>query len=447
MVRLRGALIVLGLGICGAAFAQDASSSAPTLEGVAQQVSDAAAKGDLIWVAVAAALVLLMTPALAMFYGGMVRRTNVLSTMMHSFIAMGVISVLWLVIGYSLSFGPASFGFIGDATYALGANLKMAEPAASMGPSGAFMLFQMMFAIITPALISGAIAERMSFGAYVAFIAAWSLMVYSPVACWVWNPDGWLFKHGALDFAGGTVVHLASGVAALAAAIAVGKRRAVVRREPIPPNNITMTLIGSGILWFGWIGFNAGSALGMSDVAMNAFVSTHVAAATGMLGWLIVERLKTGKATALGAASGLVAGLVGITPGAGFIAPREALLVGLIVGAVCCLAISLKSKFGYDDSLDVVGVHGAGGFVGAVLTGVFASVEANKAIVEPALADGRLALIMKQIVAVGSVAAFSLVVSFAILYAIKAFGGLRVGEEDEVTGLDETIHGEAGYNL
>ncbi len=410
------------------------------------QGSDTPPTADLVWVALSAVLVLLMTPALAMFYGGMVRRINVLSTMMHSFIAMGVISIVWLALGYSLAFGAAGSGWIGDFSRTMGNGISTSEPAASGGSSALFMLFQMMFAIITPALISGAIAERMKFGSYVAFIALWSLVVYSPVACWVWNADGWLFKHGALDFAGGTVVHLASGVAALAAAIVLGKRRALIHREPIPPNNLTMTLVGAGLLWFGWIGFNAGSALAMNGVAINAFISTHMAAAAGMIGWLIVERIKTGKATALGAASGLVGGLVGITPGAGFVAPVGAVAVGLLTGAACYLAIGLKNKLGYDDSLDVVGVHGAGGLLGAVLTGVFASEAANPA-VKDALAGGRMELVVKQVVAVGAVGVYSFLITMGLLLALKAMGGIRASAEQEDAGLDETMHGEAGYNL
>jgi Amt family ammonium transporter len=386
-----------------------------------------------------------MTPALALFYGGMVRRGNVLSTMLHSFIMMGVVSVVWLVVGYSLAFGP-SRGLIGGLDYAFGA-VSMTKPYNGQTvPAGAFMLFQMMFAVITPALISGAIAERMKFGAYLLFTTLWSLLVYVPVACWVWNPNGWLNRLGALDFAGGTVVHLASGSAALAACIVLGKRRALVHREPIVPNNLTTTLLGAGLLWFGWIGFNAGSALAINDIAINAFIATHVAAAGGMLGWLTVERFKSGKPTALGAASGLVAGLVGITPAAGFATPASAVLIGLATGAVCCFAVAWKNKLGYDDALDVVGVHGVGGALGALLTGVFATTLVNPAVAD-SLKNGRAALLEIQALAVVLVGAFSFVMAAAIMKFTQWVAGLRPDSEDEDTGLDLALHGEVGYNL
>jgi Amt family ammonium transporter len=310
------------------------------------------------------------------------------------------------------------------------------------------MLFQMMFAIITPALISGAIAERMKFSGYMLFTTLWSVLIYAPIACWVWNPGGWLFKRGSLDFAGGTVVHLASGVSALVACIVLGKRRALVHKQPIKPNNLTTTLLGAGLLWFGWIGFNAGSALAVGDLALSAFAGTHLAAAAGMLGWLVCEKLHYGKPTALGAASGLVAGLVGITPGAGFLAPLPAILVGFLVGAACCFAVGLKNKLGYDDSLDVVGVHGVGGFLGAILTGVFASGAINP-VVDTALKDngGRGGLILTQFIGVLAVAAFAGVGTFILMKITQVTVGIRAKEEDESMGLDLALHGEAGYNL
>lgn len=394
-----------------------------------------------------------MTPALALFYGGMVRRKNILSTFLHSFIMMGIVSILWLVLTYTMAFGKSSNGFVGGFEFLMGNGISMKDPYPYFSPlgtipAGAFMLFQMMFAIITPALISGAIAERMKFSGYILFTTLWAILIYAPVACWVWNPDGWLFKKGALDFAGGTVVHLASGVSALAACMVLGKRKALQHKEPILPNNLTTTLLGAGLLWFGWIGFNAGSALGMGDLALSAFIATHLAAAAGMLAWLICEKLHYGKCTALGAASGLVAGLVGITPAAGFVAPLPAILIGLIVGALCCFAVGLKNKLGYDDSLDVVGVHGVGGATGAILTGVLASDAVNSA-VKGALDSngGRGGLIVTQIIGVVAVAAFAFVGTWILMKITKAVTGIRVTEEEEDAGLDISLHGEAGYNL
>jgi Amt family ammonium transporter len=315
-------------------------------------------------------------------------------------------------------------------------------------PNGAFFLFQMMFAIITPALISGALAERMKFSGYVVFTTLWALVVYAPVACWVWNPDGWLAKRGALDFAGGTVVHLASGVAALVACIMLGKRKAVEHKEAILPNNITTTLLGGGLLWVGWIGFNAGSALSAGDLAINAFATTQLAAAAGMLGWLIVEQIRFKKPTALGAASGLVAGLVGITPAAGYVTLGSAVLLGLVVGVVCSLAVSLKHKFNFDDALDVVGVHGVGGMLGAILTGVLATGVVNSAVTDSLKSNGgRGGLILTQIIAVLAVGAFSAVGTAILIKLTQVIVGVRATPEDESQGLDLSQHGEAGYNL
>ncbi len=410
-------------------------------------------KADTVWVLVSSVLVLLMTPALALFYGGMVRRKNVLSTFMHSFIMMGIVSVLWLVIGYSLAFGKSNSGFVGGFEYLMGNGVSMKLPypynnPVGTIPNGAFFLFQMMFAIITPALISGAIAERMKFSGYVVFTTLWSLLIYAPVACWVWNPDGWLAKKGALDFAGGTVVHLASGVSALVACIMLGKRKAVDHHEAILPNNLTMTLLGAGLLWVGWIGFNAGSALAANDLAVSAFATTQVAAAAGMLGWLVVEQIRYKKPTALGAASGLVAGLVGITPAAGYVSLGSALILGLVVGVVCSLAVSLKHKFNFDDSLDVVGVHGVGGMLGALLTGVLATETVNSAVGDSLKTNGgRAGLIVTQVVAVLAVAAFAAVGTAIIIKITQAVVGIRTSADDESLGLDLSLHGESGYNL
>lgn len=403
-------------------------------------------KADTAWLLVSAGLVLLMVPGLALFYGGMVRRQNVLSTMLHSFVLMGTVTVIWFAAGYSVAFGSGG-AYLGGFGNALGAGVSMLDVADGLTiPQGVFFLFQLMFAIITPALISGAIAERMRFGAYVAFTGLWSLLVYAPIACWVWNANGWLFKLGALDFAGGTVVHLASGVSALAACLVLGKRRSLEHKEPILPNNLTLTLLGAGILWFGWFGFNAGSAYAVNDIAVRAFFTTQLAAGAGMLGWLIFEKVRYGKATALGAASGLVAGLVGITPAAGFVEGWAAIVIGLGAGSLCQLAVSLKSKLGFDDSLDVVGVHGVGGLLGAVLTGVLASAVANPAVAS-ALEAGRGALVGKQLAAVGAVAVYAFLASWILLKLIGLVSPLRAEEEQEAIGLDLTLHGEAGYNL
>jgi Amt family ammonium transporter len=393
-----------------------------------------------------------MTPALALFYGGMVRRKNVLSTMLHSFVMMGVVSIVWLLLTYSLAFGKSN-GYIGSLEYLWGHGISMKAPypyatPTQTVPEGLFMLFQMMFAIITPALISGAIAERISFVGYLVFTLAWSILVYAPIACWVWNPNGWLASKGVLDFAGGTVVHLASGASALAACIVLGRRKALDHHEPILPNNLTTTLLGAGLLWFGWIGFNAGSALAINDVAVSAFVATHIAAAAGMLGWLVCEKIHYGKPTALGAASGLVAGLVGITPAAGFVSPGSAILIGLVVGVICCFAVTMKHKFRFDDALDVVGVHGVGGAIGAVLTAVLADAAVNSQVASSLHANGgRPGLIVSQVIGISVVGVVAFTATFILMKAIQATFGVRVKDEDEAIGLDLVLHGESGYNF
>ncbi|MBC8066188.1 MAG: ammonium transporter [Chlorobia bacterium] len=405
---------------------------------VAKPVID---KGDSAWLIVATALVLLMTPALALFYGGMVQKKNVLNTMLLSFAMMGVVSIVWVLVGYSLAFGKSSNGLIGSLEYLWGQGISVSTPYGTQTiPAGLFMLFQMKFAIITPALISGAVAERIKFSGYLVFMTLWSIIVYAPIACWVWNADGWLFKLGALDFAGGTVVHLASGVSALALCYVLGKRA----QAAIVPNNITLTLLGAGMLWFGWFGFNAGSALAMNEVAITAFITTHLAAAAGMLAWMLAEYLKQGKASVIGAASGLVAGLVGITPAAGYVGIGPAILIGIVAGAGCYFAISFKHKLGYDDALDVVAVHGFGGLIGAILTGVFASPAINPGVV---LDGGRGKLILNQLIAVGAVAGFALVATLIIAKLVQVTIGLRVSPKTEEVGLDKAIHGESGYGL
>jgi Amt family ammonium transporter len=392
---------------------------------------------------VSTALVLLMTPALALFYGGMVHRKNVLNTMLMSFLMMGIVSLIWVILGYSLAFGKSQAGWIGSFEYFMGNGISTTVPYGTQTiPAALFMLFQMKFAIITPALISGAIVERAKFRGYLVFMILWSILVYAPIACWVWNGDGWLFKLGALDFAGGTVVHLASGVSALALCIVIGQRKSLAP----PPNNITLTLLGAGLLWFGWFGFNAGSALAMNDVAVQAFLTTHVAAAAGLVSWLLAERYRGGKTTAIGGASGLVAGLVAITPAAGFVTVGSALIIGVLAGVVCYFGIHLKHRLGYDDALDVVGIHGIGGLLGAILTGVFATPEVNSS-VAAALEGGRAALILKQVAAIGAVMVFVFAASIVLAKIVDVCVGLRVPDHVEDAGLDAKVHGESGYGL
>jgi Amt family ammonium transporter len=402
--------------------------------------------GDSAWLLVSAALVLLMTPALALFYGGMVRKKNVLSTLMHSLSAIPIISVMWLVCGYSLAFGQSHGGLIGSLSHAGLGDLVLANHGSV--PALSFCAFQMMFAVITPALISGAFAERMRFSAYVIFIMLWCLLVYVPVAHWVWAEGGWLYGLGALDFAGGTVVHLTAGISALVCALVIGKRLKYPQERPLP-HNLTMTLTGAGLLWFGWFGFNAGSALGSGWLAALAFVTTHLGAAGGALGWLLVEWKHRGKPTALGLASGLVAGLVAITPAAGFVSPLASLVIGLVAGCVCYLAVLAKYKYGYDDSLDAFGVHGVGGFVGAVLTGVFAVKRMFPGVEDAVGADGLLAGNPKQlgvqVLACVASAVYAAIVTYGVLKLTDKLVGVRVTTSDEREGLDTTQHGEEGY--
>jgi Amt family ammonium transporter len=405
--------------------------------------------GDTAWVLAAAALVLFMTPGLALFYGGMVRAKNVLGMLMQNFFCMGLISVIWAALTYSLAFS-------GDNKWIGNLDLAWLRDAAATSPTGfelsipplTFLAFQLMFAIITPALITGAVADRMKFSAWVWFIGLWAVLVYAPIAHWVFSPAGWLFKRGALDFAGGTVVHINAGIAALAAVILLGKRKGWPN-HPMPPHALPFTLIGAGILWFGWFGFNAGSALKGDGIAAQALVNTHMAAAAAMLGWLAVERLRTGHATTLGAASGLVAGLVAITPCAGFVGGMAPIYIGLIAGGVCALAISLKFKFGYDDSLDVVGVHLVGGLVGSLLLGFFADATINPAGTDGVFLGGGFGLFGEQVLAVVATMVWSFAVTFGIVFVLSKVlpGGIRVSEEDEETGLDLTQHSETGYAL
>jgi ammonium transporter, Amt family len=406
---------------------------------------------DTAWVLVSAALVLFMTPGLAFFYGGMVRSKNVLGMLMQNYFAMGLVTVLWVLVGFSLAFGKdigggllGGFDFIGLKDIGSGSAIPGLE--ALTIPPLLFMVYQMMFAIITPALITGATADRLKFAGYALFLGLWLVLVYSPVAHWVFSPGGWLFDLGALDFAGGTVVHINAGVAALAVVLVIGKRRGWPK-DGMHPHSLPLTLLGTGILWFGWFGFNAGSALAANGLAAQAFVNTHVAAAAGMLGWLVVERVKAGHATTLGGASGAVAGLVAITPCAGFVGGLAPVLIGFAAGAVCLLAISLKTRFGYDDSLDVIAVHLVGGIIGSLLLGLFADSAINSAIEgnEGLFFGGGAGLLGKQLIAVGATIVFSGILSFAIAKAVDATVGLRVSEDDEIEGLDSTQHAETAY--
>ena len=397
--------------------------------------------GDTAWLIVSSALVMLMTPALGLFYAGMVRRKNVLSTIMHSVAAIPILSVKWALFGYSLAFGPSWHGLIGDLSYVGLAGLS--GQIHGTVPALAFVAFQMMFAVITPALISGAFAERISFRAYVAFILLWSTLVYDPVAHWVWNEGGWLFKLGALDFAGGTVVHLTAGASALVCALVIGRRVGYPRHRPVP-HDLTMTLVGAGLLWFGWFGFNAGSALASGQLAALAFMATHLGAAGGALGWLVIEWWHRGKPTALGVASGLVAGLVAITPAAGFVAPYAAICIGFVAAMVCYGAVLSKDRLGYDDSLDAFGVHGVGGLTGALLTGVFAQKALNEAGADGALA-GNVGQLGVQALACAATGLYAMALTFGILKVLDATIGLRVSEGDEREGLDATQHGEDAY--
>ena len=403
--------------------------------------------GDTAWVLISAALVMLMTPGLAFFYGGLVREKNVLGTIMHSFVVIAIASLLWVVVGYSLAFGPDHWGLIGGLDWAFLRHVGQAPNPdySSTVPHEAFMVFQMMFAIITPALITGALAERARFGSFVIFMAAWSLLVYAPIAHWVWAPGGWLRGLGALDFAGGTVVHVNAGVAALAAAIMYG-RRLEYGKEAIEPHDVSMMMLGVGLLWFGWFGFNAGSALAANGVAVNALVVTHVAAAAGALTWLLISWWQTGKASVVGVGAGAVAGLVAITPASGFVDVAPAIAIGIGAGTFCYFAVQLRHRLHLDDALDVVGVHGVGGAWGALATGIFATVAVNSAGAN-GLIHGNPGQLGAQAAAVGVTIAYSLVGTLLILRVLDLVIGLRVTEEEEKIGLDLSQHGERAYAL
>jgi len=408
---------------------------------------DAINGADTVWVLMSAALVMLMTPGLGLFYGGLVRGKNVLSTIMHSFFILALISVEWVLIGYTLAFGPdaGGLGLIGGLDW-IGLNGVGEEPSAVYAttvPHLAFMAFQMMFAVITPALISGAFAERKRFKSFVIFSLLWSILVYSPVAHWVWSVDGWIFKLGALDFAGGTVIHITSGVSALVCALVLGKRIGY-GSEPMQPHNATMTVLGTALLWFGWFGFNAGSALGANGLAANAFVTTNIAAAMAALTWVTASWVRHKQPSVIGAAAGAVAGLVGITPAAGFVTPMAAIIIGFLAGLGCFFAVEMVVRGRVDDALDVFGVHGIGGIIGALATGIFATKAVN-----PAGNDGLLygnpSLLAVQALAVVVAAGYAALVTWGLLKLIDATMGLRVSEAEEQKGLDASQHGEIAY--
>jgi len=404
--------------------------------------------GDTAFILMSAALVMLMTPALGFFYGGLVQRKNVLATIMHSFFILALIGVQWVLWGYSLAFAPGG-ALIGGLDWLgfRGVGMEPNPTYAATIPHQLFAVFQLMFAAITPALITGAFAERKRFKAMVVFTLLWATVVYAPVAHWVWSPDGWLFKLGALDFAGGTVVHITSGVSALVAAMVLGKRIGF-GKEPLEPHNLTYTVLGAGLLWFGWFGFNAGSALGANGLAVNAFVVTNTAAAMGALTWMTVSWMRHGHPSVLGAAAGAVAGLVGITPAAGFVDPLAAILIGLGAGVFCFFAVDLLKKVvKVDDALDVFAVHGVGGIWGALATGLFAQEAIRGLPATNGLFYGAPEQFAKQVIAVVAVALFAGAATWIILKLIDVTVGLRVPEQEEVLGLDTTTHGEAAYQL
>ena len=403
--------------------------------------------GDTAFVLLSAALVMLMTPGLAMFYGGMARKKNVLGTIMHSFIAIAIVSVQWILIGYSLSFGPDIKGIIGglDWVFLRGVGTAPNADYAPTVPHLAFMIYQAMFAVITPALISGAVAERMKFSAYLLFTLVWTTIVYDPVAHWVWGTGGWMKNIGVLDFAGGVVVHATSGLSALAAALVIGRRKGYLR-EQMPPHNLPMTVLGAGLLWFGWFGFNGGSALSSGALSTVAFVTTHIAAVSATLIWVMIEWLHRGKPTLFGAATGSIAGLATITPASGFVGPMSSLVIGLLAGAACYISLNLKGKLGYDDSLDAFGVHGVGGILGTIAAGFFAQKLINGAGAD-GLFFGNPHQLLVQCIAAFTAAIYSFAVTFLVLKLIEKTMGLRVSDEEEVMGLDLTQHEESGYTL
>jgi Amt family ammonium transporter len=403
--------------------------------------------GDTVFVLMSAALVMLMTPGLALFYGGMVRTKNILGTIMQSFIILGIISIEWVLWGYSMAFGPDYGGIIGGLDW-IGLKGVGMVPSPDYGttiPHLAFMVFQCMFAVITPALITGAFAERMKFSSFLVFTILWATLVYNPLCHWVWGVGGWMGKFGALDFAGGTVVHISSGISALAAAIIIG-RRLGYGRVPYIPHNVPMTVTGAALLWFGWFGFNAGSALACNGLAANAFVVTHLASAAAALSWMFMEWIHRKKPTTLGVATGAVAGLVAITPASGFVSPLSSIIIGGLAGVICYGGVLIKSKLGYDDSLDVVGIHGLGGIWGALATGLFADTSINPDGAN-GLFFGNAGQLWIQFISVISTMVFAFVMTVIILKVIDLIIGLRMPEDEEQKGMDVSLHNEAGYDF
>lgn len=401
-------------------------------------------KADTAWMMISTALVMLMIPGLAMFYGGMVGSKNVLSVIMHSIFAMGIISIQWYVIGYSLAWGTDHGGFIGGFDYLFLNNVGL-EPNGSI-PHVLFMMFQGMFAIITPALISGAVVERIKFSSWAVFIVLWATLVYDPLTHMVWHPDGYLFKRGALDFAGGTVVHISAGFSALVICIML-KDRVNYGKTPMPPHNLVITVIGAALLWFGWFGFNAGSALAAGGLAANALVVTHLSAAAGLFSWVMAEWVLLKKPSILGAASGLVAGLVAITPASGFVTASGSIIIGLLAGVACFFGVRLKSKLGFDDSLDVFGIHGIGGVLGALMTGLLATKIINSDGADGLFYDftNGFGVLAEQFIAVGLTIGYVVIVTWVLVKVIDKTMGLRVDQDTENQGLDSTLHGEQAY--
>jgi ammonium transporter, Amt family len=419
-----------------------------TERGIAVPTTDT---GNTGWVLISAALVLLMTPGLAFFYAGMVRPKNVIGILVQNYVTMAIVALVWVVVAYTLAFGRdvGGLGIIGNLKFAGLAHATHPVPGytenlAQSIPPLAFIAFQLMFAVITPALVTGSIAERMKFIAFVLFVVVWSVLVYAPVAHWVFSPLGWLFERGAEDFAGGTVVHINAGAAGLALALVLGKRRGWPRAE-MPQHNLPLVMVGAGLLWFGWFGFNAGSALGANTSAAYAFVNTNTAAAAGLLAWIITERARGGKPTALGIASGSVAGLVAITPAAGFVNPVGAIAIGLLAGIVCCLACSLKYRLGFDDALDVVGIHFFGGLVGALAIGFLGTSKVGGA--DGLFYGGGADLLVEQAIAVVVVAVYAFVATYLIVKVLDLLVGVRVSDEQEAEGLDLALHGEVAYDF
>jgi Amt family ammonium transporter len=403
--------------------------------------------GDTAWMLAATALVMIMLPGLALFYGGLVRRKNVLSTIMHSFFGLAIVSVVWVLVGFSLAFGPDlnGMGLIGNLNYVgfMGVGLTPSTVYAVTIPFVLFAAFQLMFAAITPALITGAFAERKRFASFVLFTTLWSILIYSPIAHWVWATDGWLFTLGALDFAGGTVVHASSGLSALIVAILIGRR--VVNGERMEPHDVPMTVLGAGLLWFGWFGFNAGSALTAGGLAASAFIVTNTAAAAATLTWVGASYLHHRKVSVVGAACGAVAGLVAITPASGFVTPGGAILIGLVAGGLCYSATLLRERVKVDDALDVFAVHGVGGVFGAIATGVLATSAVQASY--KGLIDGNAGQVGIQLVAVGATIAYAVVGTFVIVKVVDVILGIRISAKDEELGIDLAVHGEAAYQM